>query len=153
MDSPIVELVFRRQPSAVIPEHRPLYKISQLALILNVSSRAGRSKVSRLHLLNWALKKRSRQLLLERAAESGTLRIQAWGFDPILAFAIRFALADGIVADTSTGYELTEKGRSFAMAILKDPTLLASDKVFLERIGKGITETMVDAVANDWDIR
>lgn len=144
-------LKFERKPSPVLAEHRPLYKIGQILLVLHLASRGGRSKLPRLHLFNWALKSKARQVQLIEASTSRVLRVSAWGFDPMLAFAVSFAIAEGLIRETSTGYELAEDGESFVLDILREEELFAAEKTFLGVVGKGITEAMVETVANGWE--
>lgn len=144
-------LRFERRPSPVLVEHRPLYKICQLLLVLHVSSRGGKSTLPRLHLFNWALKRTDRIGKLVDAAKAKVLHITAWGFDPALAIAIRFALAEGLLQPTSTGYQIADKGRAFIEAVLKDAEAFAAERALLKEIGKDITEAMVDTVAKGWE--
>ena len=144
-------LRFVRRPSPVLVEHRPLYKITQLLLVLQISSRGGKSTLPRLHLFNWALKSTDRIQKLLDAAKAKVLHLAAWGFDPALAIAIRFAVAETLVEPTSTGYQLTEKGRTFITEVLKDADAFALERELLAQIGKDITEGMVEKVAKGWE--
>lgn len=144
-------LRFVRRPSPVLVEHRPLYKITQLLLVLQMSSRGGKSTLPRLHLFNWALKKTDRIQKLVDAAEAKVLNITAWGFDPALAIAIRFAVAENMLETTSTGYQITDKGRTFINEVLKDTDAFAPERTLLTKIGKDITEGMVEKVAKGWE--
>lgn len=144
-------LRFVRRSSPVLVEHRPLYKISQLLLVLYISSRGGKSTLPRLHLFNWALKRMDRIQKLVDAAKGSVLQMAAWGFDPALAIAIRVAVAEDLVQPTSTGYQLSEKGRNFIVEVLKDPDAFPGERVLLTEIGKEITEAMVDKVAKGWE--
>lgn len=144
------KLEFNVRPAPVLPEHRRMYKISQILLILELSSRGGKSTLPRLQLFNWALKSRDRQERLVTAAKIQSLNVQAWGFDPALSIALRFAVAETLIHSVPTGYQITDRGKLFVEDIEKDPNLLSQEKEALRRIGKGITETMVDAVAKGW---
>ncbi len=144
-------LRFIRRPSPVLVEHRPLYKITQLLLVLHMSSRGGKSTLPRLHLFNWALKSTDRIQKLVVAAKSKVLHMTAWGFDPALAIAIRFAVAENLIEPTSTGYQLAEKGRAFITEVLKDADAFAPERKLLTQIGKDITEGMVEKVAKGWE--
>ena len=146
----MTQLKFTRRPNPVLPEHRPIYKIAQVLLILNYS-RAGKSSLLRLHLLNWALKSPQRMQLLQNAVRAGSLSLPTWGFDPALVIAVRYAQAEGLLTQISTGYQLEEKGRRFIKDALKDSTILTDERVTLVEIGRGITEGMVESVAKDWD--
>lgn len=144
-------LRFIRRPSPVLVEHRPLYKITQLLLVLQLSSRGGKSTLPRLHLFNWALKRTDRIQKLVDAAKAKVLHMTAWGFDPALAIAIRFAVAENLVEAISTGYQLTEKGRTFITEVLRDADAFAPERKLLTQIGKDITEGMVETVAKGWE--
>jgi hypothetical protein len=144
-------LKFNRQPAPVLAEHRPLYKISQILLILHLASRGGKSKLTRLHLFNWALKAPERIELLKTAIKNKVLRITAWVFDPAFAIALRYAIAEKLVREVSTGYELIDRGTILAKEIVKEQDIFITEKAVLTAIGKSITEAMVDAVAKNWE--
>lgn len=145
------QLLFERRPAPVLVEHRPLYKISQLLLVLRVSSRGGKSSLPRLHLFNWALKRTDRIQKLVEAAKAKVLHVTAWGFDPAVAIAIRFAVAEDLIKTTSTGYQITDKGESFIDEVFKDKAAFAQERLLLKEIGKDITEGMVEDVAKGWE--
>jgi hypothetical protein len=153
MNEALTHLLFQRRPAPVLPEHRPLYKIAQVLLVLHIASRAGKSSLTRLHLFNWALKSPSRGERLSQAARTKSLNVTAWGFDPALAIALRYACAERLINSVSGGYELTDLGRVFAVAIMDEPNALISEKNFLRSVGKSINESMVDAVAKGWEAK
>jgi hypothetical protein len=144
-------LLFTIKPSPVLVEHRPLYKIAQLALILSIASRGNKSSLARLQLFNWALKDPDRIRFLDAGAESGELRIKGWGFDPAVPMALRYARADGLIDDIRTGYALTEAGEVFVRAFI-DAGFLHSEYLVLSRVQKRITESMVRNVAQKWEV-
>ncbi|MCZ4323981.1 hypothetical protein [Pseudomonas anguilliseptica] len=146
-----MNLLFQQRPASVLPEHRPLYKIAQILLILFLASRGSRSSLARLHLLNWALKSPDRTARLSAAASSKSLNISAWGFDPALAIAMNFACAEELISTSGGSYELTDRGQILAKEIARDELILPDEKEALLKIGKGITEGMVEAIAKGWD--
>ncbi|WDZ97344.1 hypothetical protein Herbaro_06020 [Herbaspirillum sp. WKF16] len=150
MSEQLKKLRFVRRPLPIFPEHRPLYKIAQILLILQLASWGAKSTLPRLQLLNWALKTDSRQKRLLDCVRQKKLTIAAWGFDPVMAIALRFAEAEKLVATTSTGYQLTETGKKFAREICKEDDNLASEREFLTAIGKSLTEAMVTTVSDKW---
>jgi len=77
--------------------------------------------------------------------------VAAWGFDPALAIAVRYAIADELIRETQTGYEITDHGTEFAKTICELPDILTNDKNALEQVGKGITEAMVEEIAKGWE--
>lgn len=106
--------------------------------------------MARLQLFNWALKKKERGQLLADAADSGQLRVNGWGFDPAVPIALRFAIADRLIADVATGYSLTPDGESFARAVTS-AGLMTDDLTLLQKLSKKITEGMVNDVAKRWE--
>lgn len=153
MTDVIASLKFTRRPAPVFPEHRPLYKIGQLLLMLYLACNGGKSSLAKLHLFNWALKDERRWPPLIAAVESRVLKVTAWGFDPALAIALRFAVAERLVEETKTGYKLKNEGRMFLLELLEDEELFADEKRLLQNIGKKITEEMVDVVAKGWEAK
>lgn len=146
-------LRFERRPSPVLAEHRPMYKIGLVLLILSLASRGGKSSLPRLQLFNWAMKSTKRQQQLILAVGQKVLQVPAWGFDPALPIAVRLAIAEGMVAENSTGYEITEAGELFVKEFLKDPDLFGRERSFLFSLGKGLTEGMIEATASGWEAK
>ncbi|MDB6049236.1 MAG: hypothetical protein JWR17_1982 [Pseudomonas sp.] len=147
----MMKLKFTQRPMPVLAEHRTLYKISQILLVLHLCGRAEKCSLLKLHLFNWALKSERRLASLKEASRKGVLTLPVWGFDPALAIALKFALEDQLVTALSTGVEISAKGQDFLSFLLKDKDLLSPEKTSLRIIGKGISEKMVDSVAKGWD--
>lgn len=146
-------LRFERRPSPVLAEHRPMYKIGLVLLILHLASRGGKSSLPRLQLFNWAMKSIKRQQQLVLAVGEKVLQVPAWGFDPTLAIAVRIAIAEGLVAENSTGYEISTDGEFFVKEIMKDAELFGPERSFLSAVGKGLTEGMIEATASGWEAK
>lgn len=145
----MTKLKFTLKASPVLPEHRPIYKIAQILFILHFS-RARKSSLLRLHLFNWALKTKQRMNILRVATTRGWLSLPTWGFDPALAIAVRFALAEKLIAQVANGYQLDAKGIDFLGAAMIDDDIFQEERSFLLEVGKLITEKMVESVAKDW---
>jgi hypothetical protein len=143
------KLHFKRKAMPVIPEHRPMYKISQILLILNICSIGSKSSLIRLHLFNWALKDEQRIRTIVKSAEDKKLTFGVWGIDPALNMALNYATADGLINRTSSGYVMTERGNKF-ISKSKLIELFNEEVKTLSSIGKKITETMVKDVAQRW---
>jgi len=144
-------LRFERRPSPVLSEHRPLYKIGQLLLVLSIASTRKKSTLPRLQLFNWALKSSVRKTQLLEAAKSGRLTVTAWGFDPTLAVALRIAIAENLINKNSTGYEMAEGGVSFLEKVILDESSFFPEREFLSLIGRKVTEKMVEETAKGWE--
>lgn len=147
----MAQLKFIRRPIPVLSELRPLYKISQVLLILHLSGRGSKSSLPKIHLLNWALKTPERTRSLTIGAEQGQLQLPIWGFDPAMAIALNLAFSESLISPTTTGFELTSSGKSYVKLILADDSVLSEEKAALKSIGKKITEDMVNAVSKGWE--
>jgi hypothetical protein len=143
------KLHFDRKAMPVIPEHRPMYKICQILLILKLSSIGSKSSLIRLHLFNWALKDEMRTRVLMTSAEKKELSFGVWGIDPSLNMALNYANAEGLIEQNNTGYTLSNKGIDF-LSKFKVAELFEDDTKILTTIGKKITEKMVMDVAQRW---
>jgi len=147
----MAKIKFTRRPSPVLAEQRPLYKITQALLIIEICGRGKRCSLLKLHLMNWALKSRSRISILEIAANNKKLTIPVWGFDPALAIALQFALEETILVVEGSSLKVTDKGNHLIKAVTNDETAFVKEKSHLKKIGKRITEEMVTSVSKGWD--
>ena len=140
---------FTRRPMPVISDHRPMYKISLLLLILKECSAGGKSSLIRLHLFNWALKDKIRMKQLMLSAEKKELTFDLWGMDPTVNFALNHAAANGLVIKIPSGYKITSKGEEF-LKKYHIKSEFSSILEFLDIVKKKITQKMVDNVALRW---
>lgn len=144
------QLKFTPRASPVLAEHRTIYKIAQIVLILHFCCRSSQSSLPKLQLFNWSLKTSKREAILLKAAATKSLNINAWGFDPVLTLAVNYAIAEGLVITTSTGYALTDSGSILVNFLIKDNDVLHKEKRVLSAIGKSITESMINEVTKNW---
>ncbi|BCA28701.1 hypothetical protein N5C55_26330 [Pseudomonas otitidis] len=147
----MARIKFTRRPSPALAEQRPLYKITQALLIVEICCRGKKCSLIKLHLLNWALKSRGRISSLEIAAKNKKLSIPVWGFDPALAVALQLALEEEIFTIEGLNLKITKKGNQLLDVIINDETAFPKEKSQLKKIGKGITEEMVTSVSKGWD--
>jgi hypothetical protein len=76
-----IPIRFKKRPNAVAPDFRPGWKVSLLLLILQFGSRGGKSSLTRLHVLNWAVRSNRHQQQLLTTMESEA---------PLFSFNVRF---------------------------------------------------------------
>ncbi|MFK1048583.1 hypothetical protein ACSEQ1_24220 [Pseudomonas aeruginosa] len=147
----MAKVKFTKRPSPVLAEHRPLYKISQALLIIDICGWGKKCSLIKLHLLNWALKSRSRIELLQNSVRTKSLSLPVWGFDPALAIALQLSVEEGLLEIEGNSIGITKKGSDFLTEINKDHDVLAIEKDALKLIGKGLTEPMVSGAAKGWE--
>ncbi|WP_353189886.1 hypothetical protein [Pandoraea pnomenusa] len=142
-------LEFNVRPSTVLPDHRPLFKITQLLLVLLLASRGRKSSLVRLQLFNWVLKDDARREKLVSAAKSQEIDFPAWGLDPAVQKAMTLAAADGLIVATAKSVALTRKGSDLCELALTEK-LYDADASYLRGLRTSITEKMVDNIVEKW---
>ena len=135
-------LRFKRRPMAIAAEFRPDWKIGALLLILDLSSRSGKSSLRRLHILNWALRSAKIRAEFEQVREHQQALFNfQFRFEPALGRAINLAVGEKYVGWVGGDrLQITPKGQRWVKDILKDESVMRDERDFLERIGKDITE-------------
>lgn len=149
-----IPIRFRRRPHPVTPDYRPGWKISLLLLILHLASRGGKSSLTRLHVLNWAVRTaRHQEEFSETLSSKAPLFAFNVRFEPAFSRAIDLAAAARLV-DWIGGSRicLTHAGEEIARKIKKNGTALRPEISFLEKVGKSITEPQALGLAKGADI-
>lgn len=152
--------VFRKRPTAVDPDLRPLRRVTILLLLID-SCRGAVANLEQLHVLDWAVRtESSRTALIEflmghRSPESSVVR-----FDPTLDRAVCLGVGAGLLAVTSKGantssvpdyrIELTSDGES-ALADLNDG-LFSVERSFLAALPRKLTQNDVRELFT-WGLR
>ena len=144
------KMKFIQRPAPVFVEHRPIYKIGQILLILYLSSRGFKSSLKRLQLFNWLIKERVRKDKVILSIKNNKLDVYAWGFDPALPLALRYEIAEKLIDEDVDYFKLNNKGVEYCMRILEDETLFEEEKTFLQVVKKSITEKIVDSATKGW---
>lgn len=137
---------FRKQPVALPPDLRPAWRITVLLLVLTRCCRQGRSGLTRIHVLNWAMRTpQSRQLFLD--VLEGAVRPDAAivRFDPSLNRAIDVASGEKLLQRLSNKtFQITATGIALTEEVLADDTLMRTEKWFLGEVGHRATEKWIE---------
>lgn len=144
------KLTFHRKPMPLMAEHRPIYKITQLLLVLNISSRGKKSSLIRLHLLSWVLKDEIRKKMLLESVNQNQILFGVWGVDPAVNISLQYAEAEGLISKSGLSYKLTQDGAKYVSQIDSEMAF-KDDYFFLKSIGSKITEGMVENIIREWE--
>lgn len=139
----IAKLSFEPKPQPVPANVRPVFRIALIVLVLQLNCRNSTASLFKLQFFNWLLKNAALRDSTEAQLQGQTIFSLAYiHLDPMVNLALKYALADQLVCLTSgVKYQLTPKGHDFANRILRDdPTVLADERLVLERIGQRISE-------------
>jgi hypothetical protein len=134
----------------VMAEHRPIYKITQLLLVLYLSSRGKKSSLIRLHLFSWVLKDEIRKKMLLESANQNQILFGVWGVDPAVNISLQYAEAEGLISKSGLLYKLTQDGAKYVSEIDSEMAY-KDDYFFLQSIGSKITEGMVENIIREWE--
>lgn len=149
-----IPIRFKKRPNAVAPDFRPGWKVSLLLLILQLGSRGGKSSLTRLHVLNWAVRSaRHQEELLATLKSEAPLFSFSVRFEPAFSRAIDLAAAARLVSWVGGNrIVLTAKGSEIARMLKKNSDVFLPESSFLESVGKGVTEPQALRLAKGADI-
>lgn len=143
---------FRVRPKAISADFRPLWRMTVVLLILRLASYSNRSTLSRLHVLNWAIRTEENRDNL-RLVITGDLPPDKIivRIEPSLVRAIELAKGEGLVDYVKgKGAKLTQKGIEAVDKVLSEPDLLSEEKLFLREIGKrNLTEQLINKIFSE----
>jgi hypothetical protein len=145
-----IEFSFREQPIPLQPQLRVIWGLSILVLILHICCRGGRSSITRLHFLNWAIRnhenrERLTELLGNRSSPFANLIRCEPGFNKAIEYAIAESLVE-IDGSNNLRIRLLPKGRQLANEIIEDEDCLQDEKVFLKEKCSSVTEEFTNNV-------
>ena len=129
MTQEIIKGGFRYRNLPINADYRPMYKVGLIVLILSLVCRGGKSSLSKIHLITWALKSDKNMAIIRLALMAhDNDRFLSWGVEPALNKALHFALAEELIILQKDKYSLTPKGVDFSKEIEKDKTLGGKEK-------------------------
>lgn len=137
---------FSKKPIPLPAEYRPMYQIAILTMVLKYCCRANTSSLHKLHLFSWCLYSEKNKTSLKYLIENKyRTQIPHWTVDPAVNRALSLAIADGICELTNSGkYKLTPIGMELVNKIDTDYDLFCGEKMYLNCIGKQLTDEIVD---------
>jgi hypothetical protein len=134
---------FRRRPVPIAPDHRVLWRVAAVVVLLRSTGRgeACRSSLRRLHVLSWGTRSdMTRAHLMEQLQATAALGGPFVSVDPALNLAIEFAVGEGLVVREAHGrLALTASGSACADEIIS-AGLLASEASRAKEIKNLATE-------------
>ncbi len=147
-----MKVKFSKKPIPIPAEYRPIYKVSQLVLVLHLCCRGRKSSLMKMHLFSWALKDfKNREVLISLTSiDYKYVSTYRWSIEPSVNRALDFMVAERICDMDAKNFVLTDFGEELAKQILEDEEVLARDKAFLTTVGKKITEGKVTELTNFW---
>lgn len=148
MDLPLNEMNeihFNKKRVPISPEFRPLFRISQVVLILYMSSTKQSASLLKLQLFNWVLQNEKRYDRLINLKSTNHFPIIR--FDPFLNRALGYAAAMDLISfnNANKKFFLKEKGEKLALEII-DEDVFEKEKTLFNKIKKGISDTYINSI-------
>ena len=143
---------FTERATPLYPNYRPMYKVSQILMVLYYNGFAGKASLLKLHLFSWGLKSTENLDTLKTFVTSNFKnKLHFFGIESTLNRALNLAYAEKLIDFKNGSYSLLEKGRNFAESIDHDDSLFISEKQVLKLIGKKIPEKVINNLVNQWN--
>jgi hypothetical protein len=137
---------FVERPDPIPATLRPAWRIASLLLCL-VQCRGARANRKQLHVLNWAARNTEARRIFLKILEGSVSPDEAIvRFDPVLDRAVQFSIGEKLVSQSGELLEITPKGEAFVKAIMQDRDCMVDEKLFLERIGRKLSQTQVEVL-------
>lgn len=143
----IAHLSFKRVPTTLPADLRPMRKLGVILLFLHMNSRQGTASILKIQFLNWVLQTEAmRSWVLGAADKQGRIyTLNLIHLDPAINRAIEIAVAELIIIITRTGkIALTEKGAALAFVMQHDDELFVVEKAYLAKLGKAVSEVRIN---------
>lgn len=138
--------IFRDRGTVLPGDRRPLWRVALVMLLLKQACRGASSSLSRLHVLDWAVRsKHGRDQIVGFLNGNRPASFSPVRFDPALLRALQFARAEHLVAAKGGNIALTDKGLALAAEIEAEADLLRVEKAVLAELGKKFTEKASEA--------
>ena len=144
-------ITFTERATPLYPNYRPMYKVSQILLILHYNGYAGKASLLKLHLFSWALKSDKNLEDLKLFVTSNYQnKLHFFGIESTLNRALNLAYAEKLVDFKNGSYSLLDKGKEFAESLDIDDELFVNEKSVLQLIGKKIPEKRINNLISQW---
>ncbi len=144
-------ITFTERATPLYPNYRPMYKVSQILLILHYNGYAGKASLLKLHLFSWALKSDKNLEDLKLFVTSNYQnKLHFFGIESTLNRALNLAYAEKLVDFKNGSYSLLDKGKEFAKSLDIDDELFVNEKSVLQLIGKKIPEKRINNLISQW---
>lgn len=137
-----VKFSFKARPIPIPVDLRPDWRLAIILLILYKCCRSSRGSLRKLHVLNWAIRTSEARSIFQQLVDGRISPVDVIvRYEPGLSRAIDLALGEGLVEKVDGDrIQLTQKGKKCAADIGGLSDCFEQEKIFLNNVGKAITE-------------
>lgn len=159
MEEIFLELINRvrvkKRPIAVPFNYRPIYKVTEILLILlkSCEPRKGCS-IEKLHIISNVIKNNDELKELEEFIHGNNNVLLIIRYDPVINRAIKYAVAEKLIKiQKNQLMRLTTEGKKIANEVDRDNDIFVREKEILSKISVNLTEEKINALLSDWRIK
>ncbi|HAT4309302.1 TPA: hypothetical protein I9080_003155 [Clostridium perfringens] len=135
--------VIKREIS-IPAKYRSIYRIAQIALILNINGRSNTCSLKKINIIISAIDDDKQENDLLNFLDSKLNNPLIVRYDPAINRALTLAYAEGIVSVNKNGaFKLTDKGITLVNEIKEGNQYFIEDILKLNRIGKRLSENII----------
>jgi hypothetical protein len=147
LDKLDIPFIFKRRPSPVPGDLRPVWRIALILLIL-LNSRSKKASLRKLHVMSWAAKNAINRRLLVRYTKGEISKDEIIPrVEPSLNRAIDLARGEGLVSvEAGKNLALSSSGLAAAEEISKDKDCMTEEKRFLLEVKSFANEGNIDSL-------
>lgn len=147
-------ITFNAKPISISPEYRVMYRIGQIVLVLGKASTRKTASLLKLHYFSWAMRSSmNMQSAIKLASDEARDYdfANVWNIEPSLNRALAFAKADRIINQQNGKYKLVDRGDILLNLIEAEPDVFESEKEFLSKVKRKITENQLHHIFKWWE--
>ncbi|MDU4787620.1 MAG: hypothetical protein E6441_12855 [Clostridium sp.] len=147
-------VTIKNRPMAVPYNYRPIYKVSELVLILlNCCPSNKGCSAEKLHIISNVIKNEDDLSTLLDFFDDYKNTLLIIRYDPVVNRALRFAVGEGLVKIQKNGLmRLTKSGKKFGELLKDNDSLFKKEKKITEKISYRLTEEKINKILLDWRI-
>ncbi|MDT0677310.1 hypothetical protein [Autumnicola musiva] len=144
-------IIFKRRPVSLSIDYRPVWKLTQLLLVISEGSNKYGCSLLKLHLFSWIFQDRKRKMKVKEWINNDfDVSLSIWTLSPHVNRAVAFGIGEELIIEEKGKYLITKKGAQLVHKILEEDDLFGDEKKILEEFGKVITESRIDELSKNW---
>jgi len=131
-----------------------MYRIGQIVLVLGKASTSETASLLKLHYFSWAMRSSMNMQAAIKLASCEAKNYDftdVWDIEPSLNRALAFAKADRIINQQNGKYKLVARGKILLNLIEAEPDVFESEKEFLSKVKRKISEKQLYNIFKWWE--
>jgi len=139
------KIIFSQKPISIPSDLRPIYKMSQILLMLKFNGYKERLSIVQIQYLNWLLK--HQEELVELNIKKDTLPFDIIHLDNTVKKALDYCLGEKLINILDNGkFELLSKGKKMVNLIIEEKIMKKNIKILKTLSKQKVSETQIKKI-------